>query len=280
MAIVKANAELSSGNLAVIRREFTASNDGVMLYSVEYCCLAPFAEKWTQSFQVGSSPPTPLPSNITRLRLTKNPQLVSLQTETNNGLTFFSAEYSAGLETSLVLTHTSETRTISWVIGYKGTTRIVASFDYISNSYRVAGTNRELPIVNGTTGIVSNAKNVDAAAVMAGSIASVRSGTVVTSSRSHNFRGEYTNEVTSSGIYIATDAEQPPVWGAVSGSSASSNTSVSNIQNSRPVVADSSSTQPKTWKFYGDEYYALKRLAGVEHYSTINNYYDNLNTSS
>ena len=184
MPIVKANAELTAGGLVVLKRSFTTSSTGVMTYTANYVCLAEYASRWTDQFKSSSQPPTPLPDNVLRLELTRTPRLVDLETETVNGLTYFNATYSAGVNTDLVITESSEQRTLSWVSGYNSTGQAqTSSFDYISHSVSVSGTNAEIPNVAGRTGMVFNARNCDADQIMQGKDGRVNRQTIVTTSR-------------------------------------------------------------------------------------------------
>jgi hypothetical protein len=224
-AIVKANPSLTSGGLAVLKRSFTTSDDGLMTYMAEYCCLSQYASRWTSVFRTGANPPTPLPANMLQLQLTKTPELYDLQTESLNGLTYFRASYSAGVPTDVTITESSDIRNISWAITYPtGTTirvptygagiggitgtatsfvttgneTITASFDYVSVSVTATAKNATLPAVKGYVGDSFNHVNTG------GGTATAIPSTIETFSRTRNRKGEYTYSKTSTGVYTAS----------------------------------------------------------------------------
>ena len=221
-AIVKANSSLTAGGLAVLKRNFTTSDDGLMTYFVEYCCLSQFAARYTPNFRTGAQPPTALPANMLQLQLTKTPTLYDLQTETLNGLTYFRATYSAGVPTDITITETSDVRNVSFPITYPagtsvtlptyglggitGTTTsfvttgietITGSFDYVSYSVTATAKNAALPTVRGYVGDAFNFVNVIR-------VETALATTIETSSKTKNNRGEFTFSKTSTGVYTAT----------------------------------------------------------------------------
>lgn len=211
-AIVKANSSLTAGGLAVLGRNISASDSGQVVYTVNYACLSQYADTWAQSFKSGAQPPTPLPVAMLRLDLTRTPQLTELQSQSSNGLTYFNATYSAGIASDLVITRSSETRNISWVAsdvelepGF--VRRTVASFDYISTSVTVEGTNSTIQKIDGTVSDCFNARNVNANDVLSNKVANLEKRVVVSTSIRKNRKGEYLNSVTSTGIYTAFDAQ-------------------------------------------------------------------------
>lgn len=208
-SLVIANTSLASGGIARIKHSWTTANTGEMSYSATYACLAEYATKWITSFTTGSQPPLPLPSAIASIGLTRIPDLAELGMDTANGLTYFDAKYTAGVAADVTITQSSEVRNISWVSAYIGNSRIVSSFDYISNSVRITGTNTELPVLQGSVGAIFNTRNVDAALIAQGGVPNVSSRTIQQTSSTRNGRGEYINNVTSTGIYVAYDAEAP-----------------------------------------------------------------------
>ncbi len=201
-----------------MKRRFNSQDTGQMTYYVEYCCLLRYASKWTKSFQLESEPPTDLPSNMLQLNLTRTPTLKSLETESANGLTYFRATYTAGFETDIVITESSDIRSISWPITYPvgyeisvpftidgstsfvttGTETITASFDYVSISVTATTTNSSLdPQVTGSTGEIFNAVNTSG-------YNNVSQQILDTYSKSKNRLGEYTYSKTSTGIYVVS----------------------------------------------------------------------------
>jgi hypothetical protein len=222
-AIVKANSTLSAGNLAVLKRSFTTTDDGLMTYFVEYCCLSQFASRWTANFKTGAVPPTPLPANMLQLQLTKTPTLYDLQTENLNGLTYFRASYSAGVPTDVTITESSDIRNISWPVTYPtgysitvpfttggqtsfvttGDETLTASFDYISVSVTATAKNTALPAVRGYTEKIFNGVNVILSSVELGIYSNITKSTLETTSKTKNKRGEYTYSLTSTGVYLA-----------------------------------------------------------------------------
>jgi len=169
-AIVKANASLMAGGLSVIKRSFTTADDGSMNYDVEYCCLSQFAIKWAPFFRTRAQPPTSLPAALLQLNLTKTPELFNLSTETLNGLTYYRANYSAGVSTEVIITEESDTRnfTVStnqqvgfWVttpgtIGggsnsfvQSGERTVTTTIDYISVTVTAESKNTNLPAIQG-----------------------------------------------------------------------------------------------------------------------------------
>ena len=213
-AIVKANASLAAGELAILKRNFAASDTGQMTYAVDYCCLSQFASKWTPFFKSGSQPPTALPANMLLLQLTKTPTLVDLQTETMHGLTYFKATYSAGVETDVTITEESDIRTHTWStsapVGYRvsvpytidGSTTFVQtgtaigtnSFEYVSITARAVSKNKDLPEVKGRVIMIPNSRYTDT------TLSLFDQTTIDTFSSSKNSRGEYSYTKTSTGI--------------------------------------------------------------------------------
>lgn len=201
-AIVKANPSLTAGGLAVLRREFNTSDRGQLFYGSDYVCLAQFAERYAPQFRSGAKPPTPIPSSMRLLNLSRTPTLESVQITTENGLTYFRAQYIAGVETDLVVTTTSEQRNISFTYELFGV-ETTASFDYISISVTVTGTNTEIPIIKGSTGAVFNTRNVKSEQILNNRISNLTRKTIESSRTTRGSRGEYENSATSTGIYDA-----------------------------------------------------------------------------
>jgi hypothetical protein len=206
-ALVKANASLTAGNLAVLRRSFVTTDDGTMRYAVDYCCLERFASKWTPFFRTRAQPPTALPAEMLQLQLTKTPELYDLTLETMNGLTYFKAVYSAGISSEVIITEDSDVRnftvTTTTDVGYNlsypfslnGATYFVktgekvttASYDYVSVTVTAQSKNANLPNVQGR---VEGVSFFGRPAVKL----------LTKTSKSRSSRGEYTFSVSSSGI--------------------------------------------------------------------------------
>lgn len=218
-AIVKANPSLTTGGLAVLRREFSTTDDGICSYEAEYCCLAQFASNHIGKFKTGAPPPTPVPSSLNLLRLKNTPELYGFTTNTQNGLTYFRAQYSAAsLENGeIIYTESEEQRNFSAVVngyirgdftGFGTGTRegdVGISFDYISTTVRVEAKNPSgLPDVKGRVGrpfnmAVGKISNVEAIV-----IGTYRASYVETQSTSRSSRGSYTYSKSSTGIYQPT----------------------------------------------------------------------------
>ena len=216
-AIVKANATLTAGNLVVLKRSFVTTDDGTMSYSVDYCCLAQFAIKWTPFFRTRAQPPTPLPAAMLQLNLTKSPELYDLSTETVNGLTYFKASYSAGVSTEVIITEESDVRnftvTTTRDVGYSVTTpfstngstsfvktgeeTVTDSIDYISVTVTAESKNANLPNVQGRiTAIDGRALKF---ALAGGGIVVPKIQFVNRTRTTRSSRGEYTYSLSSSG---------------------------------------------------------------------------------
>lgn len=227
-AIVKADSNLSNGGIAVLRRSFTTNRDSTFTYNAEYCCLAEFASRWAGYFRPGAAPPTSVPTEVLTQQLVGSPTLFDVTSETNNGLTYFRASYSAvvestgtsqsnnedGLPDDVTITETSDIRSISWPVTYPtgytvtvpfsttgatsfvttGTETMTHSFDYVSVSVTVTAKNGEPGGARGYTGAKFNIIGDDSVAT---------SSTIETFTRTRNSRGESTYSVTSTGIYVA-----------------------------------------------------------------------------
>jgi hypothetical protein len=222
-SIVKANANLTAGGLAVLKRDFATTDRGQVTYTASYVCLSQFANTHAPKFQSGGAPPTPILPQLLLLNLTKTPTLIDLQSETVNGLTYFTATYSAGVETDYVVTTATDQRNITWIRDYQGAEEnpIVASFDYMSISVTVEGTNREITIIPGSIGDIFNLRNITLEQINSTTPridgATLTRKTVQSTRQTRNQRGETTNSVTSTGIFEAQDAQQDAGWSLSSG---------------------------------------------------------------
>jgi hypothetical protein len=218
--ITKGNASMTAGNLAVLKRSFVTTDDGSMRYSVDYCCLAQFAVKWTSFFRTRAQPPTPLPASMLQLQLTKTPELYDLTTETSNGLTYFRASYSAGVSSEVIITEESDVRnftvTTSRRVGYSvttpfstnGSTSFVAtgeesvtdSIDYVSVTVTAQSKNANLPNVRGRVEAIGTADTRFFFLPNAGGIAIPTSKVINRTSKTRSSLGEYTYSLSSSGV--------------------------------------------------------------------------------
>jgi hypothetical protein len=218
-ALVKANASLTAGNLAVLKRSFVTTDDGTMRYSVDYICLSQYATKWAPFFRTRAQPPTPLPAAMLQLNLTKTPELYDLNTETMNGLTYFKATYSAGVSTEVIITEESDLRnftvTVTRDVGVNVTTpfsmngstsfvkqgeeTITESFDYISVTVTAQSKNTNLPRVQGRVESLTY-RGSDSGVFVVGGKAVLPSVRLINkTSKSRTSRGEYTYSLSSSG---------------------------------------------------------------------------------
>lgn len=221
-SIVKANANLTAGGLAVLKRTFSTDREGKLTYSADYVCLSQFTNSHARKFRTGATPPTPLPASIAALRIVEVPKLYDLQTDTINGLTYFRATYVAvgDSEASYSITESTDWRSfqgsVSRVIvtgppGFLTDNPVTdtLSFDYISKTSTVTSQNRNAP--QGPIGSVSgryNERRTRTFAIGGGTIEGGRVPTGVqsvrTSQSTRNSDGTYTYSQTASGIYVQT----------------------------------------------------------------------------
>ena len=234
-AIVKANPSLANGGLVVLKRSVTAEQEGRIIYRVDYCSLSQFSSTHTPKFRTGATPPTPLPQSLGQLNAKSAPKLFDFTTETEHGLTYYRASYSAeGTgEASFSITTSSEQRSFQktaggTIIAYRRADPTTGSgaftsnpipvtysvaFDYISTSVTRSSRNRDLPQVGG--GSVGETFNFSQSRVLdsGGDIAEgllVRevsggvdftASTINSTSSTRNSDGTYTYSSTSTGIY-------------------------------------------------------------------------------
>lgn len=218
-AIVKANPSLTAGGLAVLRRQYSTTDDGTLNYEAEYCCLSQFANNHIGKFRTGAQPPTPIPASMSLLRLDKTPTLYDFQTNTQNGLTYFTGRYTAASADAgeVITTETQEQRSFSAVVvgsirtaGNLGNTVTVegevnVSFDYISTTVRVEAKNpRILPEVKGSVGFPFNYSASQIGGQTPLLAGKWRPSAIETQSTTRSSRGTYTYTKQSSGIYEVT----------------------------------------------------------------------------
>ena len=220
-AIVKANPSLTAGGLAVLRRAFSTTDEGVLNYEADYVCLSQYANNHIGKFRTGAQPPTPIPSAMSVLRLDAVPKLYDFQTSTENGLTYFNAKYTSAVlnydqdASEVITTETSEQRSFSAQIagsvrvpGAGGTTSTVegftnVSFDYVSYTMRVEAKNSSvLPSVRGRVGLPFNLSVGTISGTSPLLVGKWRASTVEQSSTTKSSRGTYTYSLSSSGIYV------------------------------------------------------------------------------
>jgi hypothetical protein len=204
-SIIRANASLTAGGLAVVNRSYSNDLEGSLNYSVTYVCLDSFAKTNAALFRIGSAPPTPLPSHLIALDLRSAPGLTALTTRTENGLAYFEARYASSTNSEFVITQSEETKVFaaSRVVTSSGTdTTFTLTFDYISRTVRVSATNTYPPGVKGSVGAPFN---------VVGNTNSVyfRSTTIETKSKTRSSRGNFSFETNSTGIYEATSQYYP-----------------------------------------------------------------------
>ena len=221
-AIVKANPSLTAGGLAVLRRQYSTTDDGTLNYEADYVCLSQFANNHIGKFRTGAQPPTAIPASMSLLRLDKTPTLYDFSTNTNNGLTYFNARYTAASSDAgeVITTESQEQRSFSAVVtgtirtpvsGLGGLSTVTGdvsvSFDYISTTVRVEAKNpRTLPNVTGKVGFPFNMSVGLLSGVKPTVLGQYRQSTVETESKTRSSRGTYAYTKSSSGIYEVTQS--------------------------------------------------------------------------
>jgi hypothetical protein len=199
-SIIRANASLTAGGLAVTNRSYSNDLEGSLNYSVTYVCLDSFAKTNAALFRIGSTPPTPLPPHLIALDLRTAPGLTSLTTRTENGLAYFDAQYASSTNSEFVITESEETKVFSAsrLARVNGVdTTYTLTFDYISRTVSVSATNTFPPALQGSVGrpfnVVGNTSYVY-----------YRSTTIETKSKTRSSRGNFSYATNSTGIYEAT----------------------------------------------------------------------------
>jgi hypothetical protein len=159
------------------------------------------------------------------LQLTKTPTLVDLNTETVSGLTYFRAVYSAGVETDVTITESTDIKNFSWSVTFPtqscyqgnsysagslgaaaspsltrpqtfcvttGEVSITYNFDYVSKTVTAQSKNQNIPNVQGSvSGPITGNFPANPG----------RLRLVEQTSTTKNSRGEYTYSKSSTGIY-------------------------------------------------------------------------------
>ena len=215
-SIVKANASLTAGGIAVIRRQYSTTDDGTCNYEAEYCCLARFANNYIGRFRSGANPITSIPASMSSLRLQGVPKLYDMVTRTERGLTYFSAKYSAASNApgEVIITESTEQRSFSATVqgsirtaGNFGSTATVngsvgLAFDYMSKTVRVEAKNpRILQRAEGDVGLPFNISIGQISGVTPLVSGTYRKATIESTSTTRSSRGIYTYSKSSSGIY-------------------------------------------------------------------------------
>jgi hypothetical protein len=241
-SIVKANASLTAGGLAVIKRNYSLSDEGALIYEAEYACLSQFANNHAGKFKTGAEAPTALPSSISLIRLDGAPKLYEVATYTQNGLTYFSAKYSAGSQEvgQYTLTTSTEVRNFSGTFDAEVATKdanqvtqivrgsINISFDYQSITVTIESkSSLNIPEIKGTVGQIFNFAVTKLSGVEPSLIGKsyYKATTLESTSVTQNSRGLYTYVKTSSGIYqndtsglsisltTSSSSQRKPWWG-------------------------------------------------------------------
>lgn len=216
-AIVKANSSLAAGGLAVLRRQFSTTDDGTCNYEADYACLSQFANAHVGRFRTGSEPPTAIPASMFLLRLISAPILYDFTSNTQAGITYFNARYTAASSEpgEVITTESSEQRSVSGTVvgsirgnftGFGIGTQnafVNISFDYISISVRVEAKNpANLPQIKGRVGQIFN-RSVDAINNTVPTIGAgqIKEALIETTSKTRSSRGTFTFSKTSSGVF-------------------------------------------------------------------------------
>ena len=204
-SIIRANASLTAGGLAVVTRSYSNDLEGSLNYSVTYVCLDTFAKTNAALFRIGSAPPTALPSHLIALGLQSAPGLTALTTKTDSGLTYFEAQYTSSTTSEFVITQSEETKVFSAsrvVSANDVDTTYTLTFDYISRTVSVSATNTYPPAAKGSVGkpfnVVGNTNLVY-----------FRNTTVETKSKSRSSRGNFSYETSSAGIFESASQYYP-----------------------------------------------------------------------
>jgi len=217
-AIVKANSSLAAGGLAVLRRQFSTTDDGTCNYEADYACLSQFANSHVGRFRTGSQPPTAIPASMSLLRLSSAPKLYDFTSNTQNGVTYFTARYTAASADAgeVITTESQEQRsfsaTVTATIRTAGnndnritvTGSVGISFDYISTTVTVEAKNpQSLPQVRGSVGNPFNFSSGTINNQAPNLQGTFRNSTVERTNTTRSSRGTYTYSRSSSGIYVA-----------------------------------------------------------------------------
>lgn len=216
-SLVKANPSLTAGGLAVLRRQYSTTDDGTLNYEVDYCCLAQFANNHAGRFRTGAQPPTSVPSGLSLLRLSGTPTLYDCTIRAQNGLTYFEARYSAASNDpgEVITTETSEQRNFSATVSASVQTTggnnnspitvngfVSLSFDYISTTVRVEAKNpNALPFTQGSVSLPFNKSVGTISGVRPLILSQYRINFIETTSTSRSSRGINTYSKSSTGIY-------------------------------------------------------------------------------
>lgn len=217
-AIVKANSFLTAGGLAVLKRSFDSREDGSVNYRADYCCLARFANNHIGKFRKGSTPPTAIPVEMLRLSLRRPPALYDLQFSTENGLSYFSAQYitenidTSEAEREITVSRSEDQRTAAGFITVTVTTPAPTSLsgpnyirstsqqwvscDYLAVTVTTTSRNAGAGGASGSVGRIFNRRGFPSS----GTIAGLARSTINSTSSTRSSRGDVTFTFTSTGI--------------------------------------------------------------------------------
>lgn len=191
-AIIQANLQLTKGGLAVLSRGYSADDNGQVVYSARYCCLASFASANAARFRIGSSPPTPTPASMTALRLFRPPALSDVKITTENGLTYFDATYNSETVGEYIVTE-SDTLTEFSASNTSGDVIRSISFKYYSKTIEVSAANTYVQAREAKPGQPFDVR---------GSGVSYKIDTQISFSKTRSSRGGFSYNTRSTGLYV------------------------------------------------------------------------------
>ncbi len=192
-AIIQATPSLLKGRLAVLSRGYSADDNGQVVYTARYCCLASFASDNAARFRIGSSPPTPTPPSMSALRLFRPPALSDVKINTENGLTYFDATYNSETVGEYIVTE-SDTLTEFSASNTQGDIILSVSFKYYSKTIEVSASNTYLQ--------AEIAKPGDPFDIRGGGV-SYKIDTQISYSKTRSSRGGFSYNTRSTGLYVA-----------------------------------------------------------------------------
>jgi hypothetical protein len=203
MTIVRANPNLLAGGLGTIRRSVTSQRDGSVVLQAEYVCLTKHAGRWTPFFVRNAPPPLGLPDSLSDLGATSTPKMYDVTTRNENGLTYFTALYSAASSREITVTETEEQRNWSGTVQYNlngGYLVFTAnySFDYMSKSVTVTGRNTHPGEIEGSAGTPFNRSFIAEGASV---LKMPTRSRIVSRTKTQSSLGDFSYSTTSTGIY-------------------------------------------------------------------------------
>lgn len=197
-AIIRANAALLAGNMAVLKRDYGTDYEGIFFYDVTYVCLEQFLDRHINKFRPKMPPPTAMPANFSLFNFSSEPVLWDVSITSANGLSYIAAKYSTNTNQEITVTQTSEERAYyATKDGGNDEESSFISFDYIAVSVTVTSVNTQQPAIKAYPGTVFNFRSGGP------KFAEIRyyPNTIFSSSKSRSSRGQYSFSVTSTGIY-------------------------------------------------------------------------------